>query len=51
MFDIELLFVPPKGDRLHFVEDQGCGFVPLSTDVRRQDELNFFLSACLIDES
>ena len=28
----------------------GCGFVPLSTNVRRQGELNFLFSACLVDE-
>ena len=43
-------FCTPKGDRFHFVGDRGCGLVPLSTDVHRQEELNFLLSACLIDE-
>ena len=40
----------PKRDRFHFVRGQGCGFVPLSAGVCRQVELNFLLSACLIDE-
>ena len=30
--------------------DRGGGFVPSSTDVRRRGELNFFFSACLVDE-
>ena len=30
--------------------DRGCSFVPSSTDVRRQGELNFLFSVCLVDE-
>ena len=44
-------FYTPEGDHFHFVGDQGCGFVPSSIDVRIQRELNFFFSACLVDES
>ena len=43
-------FYTLKGDRFHFIKDRGCGFVQLSIDVRRQGELNFLLSAWLIDE-
>ncbi|GFZ15860.1 hypothetical protein Acr_25g0002690 [Actinidia rufa] len=43
-------FCTPEGDRFHFVGDQGCGFVPSPTDVRRQGELNFLFSMCLVDE-
>ncbi|GFS40196.1 hypothetical protein Acr_00g0067070 [Actinidia rufa] len=31
--------------------DRGCDFVPSSTDVRRQGELNFLFSTCLVDKS
>ncbi|GFY96886.1 hypothetical protein Acr_11g0011920 [Actinidia rufa] len=31
--------------------DRGCDFVPPSTDVRRQGELNFLFSTCLVDKS
>ncbi|GFY85488.1 hypothetical protein Acr_04g0002260 [Actinidia rufa] len=44
-------FRTPEGDRFYFVGDWGCGFIPSSTDVRRQGELNFLFSACLVDES
>ena len=30
--------------------DRGGNFVPSSTDVRRQGELNFLFSTCLVDE-
>ena len=43
-------FCTPEGDRFHFVEDQGCSFVPSSTNMRRQEELNFLSSVCLVDE-
>ena len=43
-------FCTPEGDHFHFVGDRGCGFVPSSTDVRRQGELDLFFSACLGDE-
>ena len=50
MSGIELPFCISEGDRFHFVGDRGCGFAPLSTNVRRQGGLNFLFSACLFDE-
>ena len=32
------------------MRDRGCSFIPSSTDVRRQGELNFLFLTCLIDE-
>ncbi|GFS38040.1 hypothetical protein Acr_00g0055310 [Actinidia rufa] len=46
----QVTFCTPEGDRFHFMGDRGCGSVPLSIDVSRQRELNFFFSACLVDE-
>ncbi|GFY95611.1 hypothetical protein Acr_10g0009960 [Actinidia rufa] len=43
-------FCTPEGYCFHFVGDRGRGFVPSSTNVRRQGELNFLFSACLVDE-
>ena len=43
-------FCTPKGDHFYFVRDQGRSFGPLSIDVRRQGELNFLFSACLVNE-
>ncbi|XP_057502676.1 uncharacterized protein LOC130786380 [Actinidia eriantha] len=43
-------FCTLEGDRFHFVGDRDYSFVPSSNDVRKQRELNFLFSACLIDE-
>ncbi|XP_057493165.1 uncharacterized protein LOC130778658 [Actinidia eriantha] len=43
-------FCTPEEDRFHFVGERGCGFVPSSTDVHRQGELNFLFSVCMVDE-
>ena len=42
-----ITFCTPEGDCFHFMGDQGCYFVPSSTDVRRQRDLNFLFSVCL----
>ena len=49
-FQHQVTFCIPEGDRFHFVGDQDCSVTPSSTDERRQGELNFLFSACLIDE-
>ena len=46
----QVIFCTPEGDRFHFVEDRGYGFIPSATTVRRQGGLNFLFSACLVDD-
>ena len=48
-FQYWVTFCTPEGDRFHFLGDQGCGFTPSPTDLRRQGELKFFLTY-FIDE-
>ena len=43
-------FCTPEGGHFYFVGDRGCGFVPSSTNVRRQGELNFLFSMCLVNK-
>ncbi|GFS32703.1 hypothetical protein Acr_00g0024140 [Actinidia rufa] len=50
VFDIGLLFVHPREIAFISWEIEVVVFVPSSTDVPRQGELNFLFSACLVDE-
>ena len=40
-FQYRVTFCTPEGDHFHFERDRVCCVTPLSTDARRQRELNF----------